>query len=382
MHLPEGFKPLRKVEKLLADKRKLFEAEQKLDWATGELLAYATICHSGYEVRMSGQDVRRGTFSHRHAILRDEVTDAYYNRLDHLHENQGEFRIYNSLLSEYGVLGFEYGYAMANPHALVVWEAQFGDFVNGAQTMIDQFISGAEQKWHRMNGVVLLLPHGYEGQGPEHSSARPERFLQLSAEHNIQVCVPTTPAQIYHLLRRQMVRPYCKPLVVMSPKSLLRHKEAVSSLEELAEGTFHNVIGEVGKIVPKKVRRVILCSGKVYYELAAYRREHGIDDVAIIRFEQLYPFPHDDFKAAIAPYKNVREVIWCQEEPQNQGAWYRLRAYFRADMPEGAVLAYAGRPVSASPAVGYMSKHVAQQKQLVEDAFGANLADGEMYVRT
>jgi len=384
--VPDGFKLHGRVEKVIADRRAMAEGHQPLDWGMGETLAYATLLDGGIGVRLTGEDVGRGTFTHRHAVLHDQNREKWdagiHVPLAHLKEGQASIEVIDSVLTEYGTLGFEYGYATSDPSRLVVWEAQFGDFANVAQVVIDQFIVAGEVKWGRTCGLVLLLPHGYEGQGPEHSSARPERFLQLSAEHNIQVCVPTTPAQIYHLLRRQMVRPYCKPLVVMSPKSLLRHKEAVSSLEELADGTFHNVIGEVEKVDAKKVRRAILCSGKVYYELAAYRRERKIDDVAIIRFEQLYPFPHDDFKAAIAPYRNVKEVIWCQEEPQNQGAWYRLRAYFRADMPEGAVLAYAGRPVSASPAVGYMSKHNAQQKQLVEDAFGANLADGEMYVRT
>jgi 2-oxoglutarate dehydrogenase E1 component len=264
----------------------------------------------------------------------------------------------------------------------VIWEAQFGDFANVAQVVIDQFISSGEAKWGRICGLTLLLPHGYEGQGPEHSSARPERFLQLSAEHNMQVVVPTTPAQIYHLLRRQMVRPFRKPLVVMSPKSLLRHKEAVSTLEELADGAFQTVIGEIAKLTAKNVRRVIVCCGKVYYELAAYRREHKIDDVAIVRVEQLYPFPHADFKAAMAKFPNVKEVVWCQEEPQNQGAWYRLRAYFRADISPKAVLAYAGRPVSAAPAVGYMSKHLSRQQQLVADAFARKLSAGEMLVGT
>jgi 2-oxoglutarate dehydrogenase E1 component len=280
------------------------------------------------------------------------------------------------------VLGFEYGFATSDPERLVIWEAQFGDFANGGQVIIDQFISSGEVKWGRQCGLVLLLPHGYEGQGPEHSSARPERFLQLCAEHNMQVCVPTTPAQIYHLLRRQMVRAYRKPLVVLSPKSLLRHKEAVSSLEELADGAFQCVIGETEKLAAKSVKRVIACSGKVYFELVAHRREHKIADVAIIRMEQQYPFPHADLKAALAKFPNAKEVVWCQEEPQNQGAWYRLRAYFRADALPKQVVAYAGRPVSASTAVGYMSKHNAQQKQLVEDAFAPALSEGEMLVRT
>jgi len=264
----------------------------------------------------------------------------------------------------------------------VAWEAQFGDFANGAQVVIDQFIASGEAKWGRICGLVMLLPHGYEGQGPEHSSARPERYLQLCAEHNMQVCVPSTPAQIYHLLRRQMVRPYRRPLIVMSPKSLLRHKEAVSTMEDLADGHFQNVIGEMEKIPAKSVKRVIACSGKVYYELLAHRRERKLQDAAIIRVEQQYPFPHAEFSAALAKYPGAKEVVWCQEEPQNQGAWYRLREYFRADALPAQVVAYAGRPVSASTAVGTMSRHVAQQRQLIEDAFASKLAMGEMLVAT
>ena len=295
---------------------------------------------------------------------------------------QPTFEVIDSVLTENAVLGFEYGYATSDPQRLVIWEAQFGDFANGAQVVIDQFIASGEAKWGRICGLVMLVPHGYEGQGPEHSSARPERYLQLCAEHNMQVCVPSTPAQIYHLLRRQMLRRFRRPLIVMSPKSLLRHKDAVSSLDELAEGRFQNVIGEIEAIPAKGVKRVIACSGKVYYELVAHRHEHKIRDVAIIRVEQQYPFPHDDFRAALASFPQAKEVIWCQEEPQNQGAWYRLRAYFRADALPKQVVAYAGRPVSASTAVGYMSKHLQQQKQLIEDAFGPNLADGEMLVAT
>jgi len=260
---------------------------------------------------------------------------------------------------------------------LVIWEAQFGDFANGAQVMIDQFIAAGEAKWGRICSLVMLLPHGYEGQGPEHSSARPERYLQLCAEHNMQVCVPSTPAQVYHLLRRQMIRPYRRPLIVMSPKSLLRHKEAVSTLDELADGRFQNVIDETEKLDAEKVRRVIACSGKVYYELLAHRRDRSITDVAIIRLEQQYPFPHEEFTAALMQFPKARDVVWCQEEPQNQGAWYRLREYFRANALPGQTVAYAGRPVSASTAVGYMSKHLAQQKELVEDAFAEKLSDGE-----
>jgi 2-oxoglutarate dehydrogenase E1 component len=384
--LPAGFKLHGRVERVVADRRAMAEGKLPLDWGMGETLAYATLLDQGIGVRLSGEDVGRGTFSHRHAVLHDQNREKWdagtYVPLAHLKAGQPSIEVIDSVLTEYGVLGFEYGYSTSDPGRLIVWEAQFGDFANVAQVVIDQFIAAGEVKWGRICGLVLLLPHGYEGQGPEHSSARPERFLQLSAEHNMQVCVPTTPAQIFHLLRRQMLRPYRKPLIVMSPKSLLRHKEAVSSMAELAEGRFHDVIGEVEKVDAKKVRRVIACSGKIYYELAAHRREHGIGDVAIVRFEQLYPFPHEAFKQALAPFAKVKELVWCQEEPQNQGAWYRIRAYLRNDMPASAVLAYAGRPVSASPAVGYLSKHNAQQKVLIEGAFGDRLADGEMLVRT
>jgi 2-oxoglutarate dehydrogenase E1 component len=282
------------------------------------------------------------------------------------------------VLTENAVLAFEYGYTTSEPNQLVIWEAQFGDFANGAQVVIDQFISAGEVKWGRICDLVLFLPHGYEGQGPEHSSARPERYLQLCAQHNMQVVVPTTPAQVFHLLRRQMIRHFRKPLIVITPKSLLRHKEAVSTLDELADGRFRNVIGEADRIDAKKVRRVIVCSGKVYYELLAYRRERKIDDVAVLRLEQQYPFPHEDYRREVAKYAAAKEVVWCQEEPQNQGAWYRLNAYLRADIDDRKVLAYAGRSVSASPAVGYAAKHQAEQKQLIEDAFAAKLRSGEM----
>jgi len=384
--VPDGFKLHGRVERVVADRRAMAEGKLALDWGMGETLAYATLLDQGIGVRLSGEDVGRGTFSHRHAVLHDQNREKWdagtYLPLANLKPGQPTIEVIDSVLTEYGVLGFEYGYSTSDPERLVIWEAQFGDFANVAQVVIDQFIAAGEVKWGRICGMVLLLPHGYEGQGPEHSSARPERFLQLSAEHNMQVCVPTTPAQIFHVLRRQMLRPYRKPLIIMSPKSLLRHKEAVSTIDELAGGRFHEVIGEVEKLDAKKVKRVIACSGKVYYELAAHRREHALAGVAIVRLEQLYPFPHEAFKAALAPYPNVKEVVWCQEEPQNQGAWYRLRAYFRNDMPAKAVLAYAGRPVSASPAVGYLSKHNLQQKALIEDAFGDALADGEMLVRT
>jgi 2-oxoglutarate dehydrogenase E1 component len=284
------------------------------------------------------------------------------------------------VLTESAVLGFEYGYTTSEPNQLVIWEAQFGDFANGAQVVIDQFISAGEVKWGRICDLVMFLPHGYEGQGPEHSSARPERYLQLCAQHNMQVIVPTTPAQTFHMLRRQMLRMWRKPLIVITPKSLLRHKEAVSSLEDLADGRFQNVVSEIDKLDAKKVKRVIVCSGKVYYELLAHRRERKIDDVAIVRLEQQYPFPHDDYKRTIAQYPNAQQVVWCQEEPQNQGAWYRLNFYLRSDLDARKSLYYAGRPVSASPAVGYAAKHNAEQKRVVEDAFAVELRSGEMVI--
>src|SRR5215471_9319085 len=380
--VPPDFKLHPRVAKVIADRRAMGDGRLPLDWGMGETLAYAALLDQGYGVRLSGQDTARGTFSHRHAVLHDQNREKWdagiWIPLQHVKEGQPDFEIIDSVLSEEAVLGFEYGYATSEPNQLVVWEAQFGDFANGAQVVIDQFIAAGEVKWGRICSLTLLLPHGYEGQGPEHSSARPERFLQLCAEHNMQVCVPTTPSQIFHLLRRQMVRRFRKPLIVMSPKSLLRHKAAVSTLEDLAEGKFHTVIPESEKLVAKNVRRVIVCSGKVYYDLVDYRRENKIADMAVLRLEQQYPFPHADFKAEIVKYPKATEVVWCQEEPQNQGAWYRLRAYLRADIDDRQVLAYAGRPISASPAVGYMSKHVAQQQQLVQDAFAEKLASGEM----
>ena len=380
--VPANFKLHSRVEKVIADRRAMGEGELPLDWGMGETLAYASLLDQGYGVRLSGQDSGRGTFSHRHAVLHDQNREKWdagtWIPLQHVKDGQPDFEIIDSVLSEEAVVGFEYGYATSEPNRLVIWEAQFGDFANGAQVVIDQFIAAGEVKWGRVCGLTLLLPHGYEGQGPEHSSARPERYLQLCAEHNMQVCVPTTPAQIFHLLRRQMVRDFRKPLIVMSPKSLLRHKAAVSALEELSEGKFHTVIGETEKIVAKNVRRVIVCSGKVYYDLVEFRRANDIANMAVLRLEQQYPFPHADFKAQIANYPNAQEVVWCQEEPQNQGAWYRLRAYLRGDIEERQLLAYAGRPISASPAVGYASKHLAQQQQLVADAFAAKLSSGEM----
>jgi 2-oxoglutarate dehydrogenase E1 component len=380
--VPADFKLHPRVEKLMADRRAMVEGRLPIDWGMGEILAYASLVDQNYGVRISGEDVGRGTFSHRHAVLHDQNREKWdagiWIPLQHIRDGQADCEIIDSVLTENAVLGFEYGYTTSEPSQLVIWEAQFGDFANGAQVVIDQFISAGEVKWGRICDLVLFLPHGYEGQGPEHSSARPERYLQLCAQHNMQVAVPSTPAQVFHLLRRQMIRHFRKPLIVMTPKSLLRHKESVSTLDDLAKGSFRNVIGEVDRIDPKKVKRVIVCSGKVYYELLAHRRERKIDDVAILRLEQQYPFPHDDYKREVAKYAAAKEVVWCQEEPQNQGAWYRLNAYMRADIDPKKVLAYAGRPVSASTAVGYAAKHNAEQKQLIEDAFAAELKSGEM----
>jgi 2-oxoglutarate dehydrogenase E1 component len=382
--VPAELKLHSRVERVVADRRAMGEGRLPVDWGMGETLAYATLLDQGYGVRLSGEDVGRGTFSHRHAVLHDQNREKWdsgsYVPLEHLKPGQPSIELIDSVLTENAVLAFEYGYATSDPSRLVVWEAQFGDFANGAQVVIDQFIASGEVKWGRICGLVMLLPHGHEGQGPEHSSARPERYLQLCAQHNMQVVVPSTPAQIFHLLRRQMIRQYRKPLVVMSPKSLLRHKEAVSTIDDLADGRYQTVIREVDRIDAKKARRVIVCSGKVYYDLLAYRRESKIDDVAIVRLEQQYPFPHADFKSEIAGYAKAKEVVWCQEEPQNQGAWYRLRAYLRADILDSQVLAYAGRSISASTAVGSASKHNAEQKQLIEDAFATKLASGEMVV--
>lgn len=366
--LPENFTLQRNVGMIMSARRKMYEGAQPLDWGYAETMAYATLLHEGYPIRFSGEDVRRGTFFHRHAALFDQNTGECYEPLEHLNNDQAHIQIYDSLLSEAGALGFEYGYATADPHALVLWEAQFGDFANGAQVIIDQFISSAWQKWNRLSGLVMLLPHGYEGMGPEHSSARLERYLQLCAQENIQVFVPTTPSQIFHLLRRQVLRPFRKPLIVMTPKSLLRHKLAVSSLEDLSKGQLKLLIPEIDDIKPEKVSRVIACSGKVYYELLQKRRDENIDDIAIIRIEQLYPFPYDEFEAALATYPNAKELVWCQEEPKNQGAWFCTRHRLVKCLPDGWDIHYVGRHSMAAPAGGYPSLHTKQQTDLVNRA--------------
>ncbi|HKR43882.1 MAG TPA: 2-oxoglutarate dehydrogenase E1 component, partial [Paraburkholderia sp.] len=373
--VPENFKVHPLVERVINDRRAMGKGEAKLDWGMGEHLAFASLVASGYAVRLTGQDSGRGTFTHRHAVLHDQNRerwdDGTYVPLQNIGENQAQFTVIDSVLSEEAVLGFEYGYSTAEPNTLVAWEGQFGDFVNGAQVVIDQFISSGEVKWGRVSGLTMLLPHGYEGQGPEHSSARIERFLQLCAEHNMQVVQPTTPAQIFHVLRRQMIRLFRKPLIIFTPKSLLRHKEAVSDLSELAKGTFQPVIGEVDEAIDaKKVKRVVACSGRVYFDLVAHRREAKANDVAIIRIEQLYPFAHKQFEAELKKYDNATEVVWVQDEPQNQGPWFYIEHHLKEGMKEGMKLAYSGRPASASPAVGYYAKHYEQQKALIEGAFG------------
>ena len=370
---PENFALQRQVAKILEDRRKMAAGAMPVNWGFAENLAYASLLKDGYPVRLTGQDVGRGTFSHRHAVLHNQKDGTAYTPLQHISEEQAPFVIYDSLLSEEAVLAFEYGYATTMPQGLVIWEAQFGDFANGAQVVIDQFITSGEHKWSRLCGLTMLLPHGYEGQGPEHSSARLERFMQLCAQHNIQVCMPTTPAQVYHMLRRQAIRPLRKPLVVMSPKSLLRHKEAVSTIDELADGHFHNVLDEPDALDKDKVKRVILCSGKVFYDLLAARRERELEHIAIIRLEQLYPFPEAELLDVLAEYPNIEDALWCQEEPMNQGAWYASQHHMRRVIHRHKVdvyLRYVGREPSAAPAAGYMALHMEEMNSFIDEALG------------
>ena len=372
LELPEGFVVQRQVAKIYEDRQKMQAGGLPINWGYAETMAYATLQFEGHPIRMTGQDIGRGTFSHRHAVLHNQKDASTYVPLMNLYPGQPRFELYDSFLSEEAVLAFEYGYSTTTPNALVIWEAQFGDFANGAQVVIDQFITSGEHKWGRLCGLTMLLPHGYEGQGPEHSSARLERYLQLCAEQNIQVCVPTTPAQIYHLLRRQVIRPLRKPLIVLTPKSLLRHKLAVSTLEDLAEGSFQTVIPEIDTLDPAKVERLVLCGGKVYYDLLEKRRAEGREDIAIVRIEQLYPFPEDDLVEILAPYTNLKHAVWCQEEPMNQGAWYSSQHHMRRILGrhnKALNLEYAGREASAAPACGYASKHAEQQERLLQDAF-------------
>jgi 2-oxoglutarate dehydrogenase E1 component len=372
--VPAGFTVHPLVKKVLDDRAAMGRGDVNVDWGMGEHMAFASLVASGYPVRLSGEDSGRGTFTHRHAVLHDQNREKFdtgtYTPLQNVAENQAPFVVIDSILSEEAVLAFEYGYASNDPNTLVIWEAQFGDFVNGAQVVIDQFIASGEVKWGRVNGLTMMLPHGYEGQGPEHSSARLERFMQLSADTNMQVVQPTTASQIFHILRRQMVRNLRKPLVILTPKSLLRNKDATSPLSEFTKGAFQTVIPDAKDLKADKVKRVIACSGKVYYDLAKKREEKGTDDVAIIRVEQLYPFPHKAFSTELKKYPNLVDVVWCQDEPQNQGAWFFVQHYIHENMSDGQKLGYSGRAASASPAVGYSHLHQEQQKALVDGAFG------------
>ncbi len=365
--VPEGFTLHPRVAQVVANRKKMLAGELPLDWGCAETLAYASLLSDGFSVRLTGQDSGRGTFFHRHAVLHEQQSGDTYIPLQHVAESQPRFQVIDSVLSEEAVMGFEYGYSTTEPGTLVIWEGQFGDFANGAQVIIDQFISSGEAKWGRHCGLTLFLPHGYEGQGPEHSSARLERFLQLCAENNMQVCVPSTPAQMFHMLRRQMIREFRKPLIVMTPKSLLRHDLSVSALDDLTRGGFATVLGEIDELAAKQVRRIVFCSGKVYFDLLKARRKENIPDVAVVRIEQLYPFPAEEYAAVIARYSSARDIVWCQEEPQNQGAWYQIRHRLH-DAAGGRELLYAGRAPAAAPATGMSKTHEAEQQALVTAA--------------
>ena len=367
---PDWFTPHPRIERFVLDKqRKVLETGEGVDWGTAENLAFGTLLLEGFRCRLTGQDVRRGTFSHRHAVIFDSKTGRRYTRLGHLSADQAHLEIYDSSLSEAGVVGFEYGYSLDSPDALVCWEAQFGDFVNTAQVIIDQFISSSEDKWHRLSGLVLLLPHGFEGQGPEHSSARLERFLMLCAEDNMQVVNLTTPAQLFHCLRRQVLRPWRKPLIVMSPKSLLRHRRAISTMEELAEGAFQRIIPDDPAIDPGKVRRLVMCTGKIYYDLLERRERDNVADVGILRVEQLYPLRPSELQARLAPYPKDVDLVWVQEEPWNMGAWYFMRARLPEILGDEQPLRCIARPESASPATGSRASHQMEQRLLVDEVF-------------
>jgi 2-oxoglutarate dehydrogenase E1 component len=372
---PDGFVLHPRVAQVIANRRKMVQGEQALDWGCAETLAYASLVEDGFPIRLTGQDSGRGTFFHRHAVLHDQNTDATWIPLQHLAERQLRVQVIDSVLSEEAVMGFEYGYSTTEPNSLVVWEAQYGDFANGAQVIIDQFISSGEAKWERFCGLALLLPHGYEGAGPEHSSARLERFLQLCADDNMQVCVPSTPAQMFHMVRRQMRQPFRKPLIVMTPKSLLRNELAVSALEELTRGGFARVIGEIDELPAPQVRRIVFCSGKVYYDLLKARRKEALRDVALVRIEQLYPFPSEEYQGILNRYAEAREVVWCQEEPQNQGAWYQIRHRLQELVPGKRALLYAGRSPAAAPATGIGKIHESEQQALVAAALHSNITE-------
>lgn len=366
LQLPEGFTVHDRVNRIMKDRSRMAAGAASLDWGFAETMAYASLIDDGHNVRLTGQDCGRGTFFHRHARLHNQQETLSYTPLAHV--GPGQFEVLDTLLSEEGVLGFEYGYATADPTTMVIWEAQFGDFANGAQVVMDQFIASGYSKWGRLCGLTMFLPHGYEGQGPEHSSARLERYLQLCAENNMQVCVPSTPAQMFHMIRRQQLRKLRSPLVVMTPKSLLRHPLSVSQLEDLTKGEFHHVIDEIDDLDPKKVKRVVVCSGKVFFDIYKARQEAGIDDVAIVRLEQLYPFPTEAYGAALKRYPNARDIVWCQEEPENQGAWYQIKHRLQIPLSKNHRMMYATRPGAASTATGYNKVHVIQQNILMQAA--------------
>jgi len=369
---PDGFQLHKQVERIVDARQEMAAGDRPMDWGFAETMAYAGLVSSGYNLRLVGQDSGRGTFFHRHAVLHNQEDGEDWVPLSELSDQADGVTIIDSLLSEEAVLGFEYGYATGDPGSLVIWEGQFGDFVNGAQVVIDQFIASGEAKWGRLCGLVMFLPHGYEGQGPEHSSARLERFMQLCSGNNIQVCVPSLPSQMFHMLRRQMIRPFRKPLIVMTPKSLLRHKSSTSSLDELVNGSFKLVIDDPRQPQPENIKRLVFCAGKVYFDIAAEQAEQDLDDIAVVRVEQLYPFPREEVQAIVDQYSDADEVIWCQEEPMNQGAWFQIRHHLQA-CTNGKSLKYVGRAGSASPAVGYYQVHIEQQKRLV----GAALTHGE-----
>ncbi len=373
--VPEGFTLHPRVQQVVTNRQKMLAGELPLDWGCAETLAYAGLLEDGYAVRLSGQDCGRGTFFHRHAVWHHQQTGETFVPLQHIAERQPRFQVIDSVLSEEAVMGFEYGYSTTDPGVLVIWEGQFGDFANGAQVIIDQFIVSGESKWGRYSGLTLFLPHGYEGQGPEHSSARLERFLQLCAELNMSVCVPSTPAQMFHMLRRQMLRSFRKPLVVMTPKSLLRHELSVSSLADLQSGAFQNIIDEIDPVDPASVRRIVLSSGKVYFDLLKARRAAGQTDVALARLEQLYPFPTEEYEALLARYPKAREVVWCQEEPQNQGAWYQIRHQLERPIAGKRELLYSGRAPAAAPATGIAKVHEAEQAAIVRAALSATVRE-------
>jgi 2-oxoglutarate dehydrogenase E1 component len=366
--LPANLTLHRQVANVVQAREKMIAGQQPLDWGFAETLAYASLLTEGFEIRISGQDSGRGTFFHRHAVWHDQNKGEAYIPLENLAPSQPRFTVIDSLLSEEAVMGFEYGFSTTEPNCLTIWEGQFGDFANGAQVIIDQFISSGEAKWGRLCGLTLFLPHGYEGQGPEHSSARLERFLQLCAEQNMQVCVPSNPAQMFHMLRRQMKQSIRKPLIVMTPKSLLRHKLSVSPLEDLTRGSFRNVIDEIDDIQAQNVTRIVFCAGKVYFDLLDSRRGDGLHNVAIVRVEQLYPFPIEEYAAIMRKYSNAREIVWCQEEPQNQGAWYQIRHRLQEPLTKDHQLLYAGRAPAAAPATGIPKMHAEQQQALVDAA--------------